>query len=99
MCNLLANFQKGGGLTGSQFLEGVAGKDRGELLQGGRLHVLQKKKGGGGLCKFKRGLGEKEGGVFEGELIPQCTLCLLMSKKICKSRSQIFHNTIMHKNR
>ena len=24
---------------------------------------------------LRRGLGKKEGGVFEGRLIPQCTLC------------------------
>ena len=33
--NLQPNFQKGGGgLTGSQFLEGVAGKEEGDFFQG-----------------------------------------------------------------
>ena len=32
--SLLPNFQKGGGLTRSQFLEGVAGKEGGDLFQG-----------------------------------------------------------------
>ena len=31
---LLPNFQKGGSLTESQILEGVAGKERCDLLQG-----------------------------------------------------------------
>ena len=42
-------------------------------------------KGGGGLGQFAdlRGeLGRKEGGgVFEGALIPQCTLCLVNRRK------------------
>ena len=33
--NLLPNFQKGGGLTGPQPLEGVAGKEEGGFFQGG----------------------------------------------------------------
>ena len=42
-------------------------------------------KGGGAwtVCRFKGGeLGKKEGGgVFEGALIPQCTLCLVNLRK------------------
>ena len=43
--NLLPNFQKGGGLTGLQFLEGLAGKERGDFSQEGRGggHFLHKK--------------------------------------------------------
>ena len=42
------------------------------------------KRGAWTVCKFKGGLGKKEGGgVFErGELIPRCTLCAATSEKI-----------------
>ena len=36
-------FSKCGGLTGPQLLEGVAGKERDESFQGGRLQFLHKK--------------------------------------------------------
>ena len=42
---LQPNFRKGGGgLTGTQLLEGIAGKERGEFFQGEELLFSQKKK-------------------------------------------------------
>ena len=43
---LQPNFRKGGGggLTGPQLLEGIAGKERGEFFQGEELLFSQKKK-------------------------------------------------------
>ena len=36
-------------------------------------------------CRFKGGLDEKEGGgVFEGGLIPQCTLCTIRHGRVIK---------------
>ena len=35
------------------------------------------KRGAWGVCRFKRGLGKKQGGwCFQGGLIPQCTVCI-----------------------
>ena len=47
-------------------------------LEGGGLH----KKGAWTVCWFKGGLGKKEGsGIFEGGLIPQCTLWVVKNLK------------------
>ena len=73
--SLQPNFQKGGGLTGPQLLEGDAGKKGGSGVGGCNFHIkinlkseiFNDKKslgGGGGLCK-KGG-----GGVFGGGWIP-----------------------------
>ena len=42
--NLLPNFQKGGGLAGSQFLEGVAGKEGSPFSGEGAFRFYRKKK-------------------------------------------------------
>ena len=46
--NLLPNFQKGEGLTGPQFLEGVTGKEGVTFFQGWGMGAGE----GGGGCKF-----------------------------------------------
>ena len=73
-----------GGLTRPQLLEGVAGKERVTFFRGDcNFHMKNKtwyiggclKKGAWTVCRFKGGLGKKDGGgVFEGGMIPQCTV-------------------------
>ena len=47
------------------------------------------------VCRFKGGLTKKRGGgVFEGELIPQCTLCYRLATPFSEELSEtIFWNT------
>ena len=57
----------------------MGGSQKNPIFRGSNekpIHMWEfPKKGASTVCRFKRGLGKKEKcGVFEGWLVPQCTL-------------------------